>query len=195
VYKFYWMIVLGCLTLTSLGSRVAEARRLPINETLDWLRETINHKATNSGKGPCVSNSARSYPCPWHYEAVNFSGCEVSWVFVQASNAPGSFGIRDEVTMPLWEDFDPAPFASSTERDIWSVVFQLKDISSQKSSQKMTLTIGTSKFVKAESQSFTRIDFGTPGEDNKDTAERVAKGFSHAVQLCQDWWPRNKEPF
>ena len=186
------LLVFASIALFCFGpGGVAEAHSSSLSETLEWLKETIATKATNGGKGPCASVGIFALPCPWHYEAVNFSGCEVSWVFIEPSNAQRGFESIDETTMPLWEEFSSAPFASSGGGEIWKVGFQLKDFSSQKSPLKITLRLGATTIVKEETRSFAEIHFGIPGADNKDTAERVAEGFSHAIHLCQRRKPKN----
>jgi hypothetical protein len=183
--------------LASLPPAVAEAHGPSLHETLDWLKTEINTKATNGGSGACVSGGIFASPCMWRYEATGLSGCEVSWAFTQKSHAQRSFEseIKEEITMPLWEDFNPAPFASSGEGETWRVVLQMRDVSSQTSRVKRTLTLGSTTSVSMETRSFAEIHFGVPGQDNKDTANRFAKALSHAVQLCQGRKPKNEKPF
>ena len=191
------VLAFGFLASGSLGLGIADARGPSLNQTLDWLQAEINTKATNGGSGDCVSGGAFASPCFWRYEAIGLSGCQVSWAFTQKSHAQRSFEseIREEITMPLWEDFNPPPFASPDEGETWRVVLQMRDLSSQTSRVKRILTLGSITSVSMETRSTAEIHFGIPGDDNKDTANRFAKALSHAVQLCQGKRPRNKTLF
>jgi hypothetical protein len=175
---------------------VADAHGQPLNVTLDWLKEEINTKATNGGSGSCPGGDI-PLPCSWQYEAISFSGCEVSWVFTQISHERSGLEseVRDEITIPLWADFSPAPFAASGEGETWKVILMLQDDYSQKLRLKRTLRFGTSTSVQMETRTFAEIHFGIPGEDNKYMAARIARAFSRAVQICQNHKPKPKKPF
>jgi hypothetical protein len=191
------VLIFASLASLSFGLGIGRARGPSLNETLEWLKEEINTKATNGGSGACVSGGIFALPCSWHYEATGPSGCVVSWAFSQTSHAQRSFEseTREEISMPLWEDFDPAPFAIPGEGQTWRVVFQLRDLSSQKSRVKTISTLGTTTTVSVQTRSFAEINFGIPGGDNKDTAIRFANALSRAIHLCQSRQPRNQEPF
>jgi hypothetical protein len=188
---------LGFLASISFGLGIAGAHGPSLNATLDWLKQEINAKATNGGSGSCASVGVFAPPCSWRYEAMDLSGCEVSWVFTQTSYARRSFEseTREEISMPLWEDFSPAPFASLGDGQTWRVVLQLKDLSSQTSRIKRTVTLGKTTSVTVETRTFAEIRFGTPGENNRDAATRFATAFSHAVQLCQSQKPKKPKLF
>jgi hypothetical protein len=179
------------------GLCVADAHGPSLNVTLDWLKDQINAQATNRGTGSCAGVSSLALPCPWHYEAVDFSACDVAWVFTQTSNAqrPLQRETREEITVPLWEDFSPAPFTMPGQGETWKVVIQLKDPSSQKMRLTRTFTFGTATSVQVENRSYAEIFFGIPGNDNKAMAERFAGAFSHAIQLCQGRKPKHLRPF
>jgi hypothetical protein len=181
----------------SFALGVADAYGPPLNETLDWLQEQINTRATNGGNGSCASSGTLASPCTWRYQTTKFSGCEVSWVFTQISHAQRGLEseVQDEITMPLWADFSPAPFATAGEGEIWRVVLLLKDDSSQQSRLTRTFQFGTLTSVQVETRTFAEIHFGIPGEDNKDMAERFAKAFSRAISLCQARKPKTPKPF
>jgi hypothetical protein len=193
----YAVLIFASLSFLSFGLGIADAHGPSLNETLDWLKGEINTKASNGDSGACLSVGIFALPCSWHYEATGLSGCVVSWALIQTSRAHLSFEseTREEITMPLWEDFDPPPFAVPGEGKTWRVVFQLRDLSSQTSRVKRTLTLGTTTSVSVDTRSFAEIHFGIPGDDNKDTATRFARAFSHAVQLCQGHEPKNTGPF
>ena len=194
LYGVFGAALVGFITF---GLSVIEAHNPSLNETLAWLKQEINTRATNGGNGSCASGGTFALPCSWRYEAINFSGCEVSWVFTQISHAQRNVEseVRDEITMPLWADFNPEPFSTSGEGQIWRVFLSLKDDSSQKSRLKRTLRFGTSTSIQVETRTFAEIHFGIPGEDNKDMAERFARAFSRAIQLCQGRKPKNEMPF
>jgi hypothetical protein len=194
--RLYSGLGFGCVAFLSFGLGVAGAHGPSLNATLDWLKEEINTRATNGGSGSCPSGDI-PLPCSWQYEAMSFSGCEVSWVFTQISHERSGFEseVRDEITMPLWAYFNPAPFTAAGEGETWRVFLMLKDPSSQKSRLKRTLRFGTSTSVEVETRTFAAINFGIPGEDNKGMAKRFAKAFSRAIQLCQTQIPNNQKPF
>ncbi len=181
----------------TFGPVVADAHGPSLNETLAWLQEQINTKANNGNNGPCVNGGASAFPCLWHYQATDFTGCQVTWVFSQISNVRSGLEteVIDEITIPLWEDFSPAPVAINSQGEGWKVVLQFKDFSSERLRLKRTVRSGNAVNVTLETRSFTEINLGVPGGDNKDAAERLARGFSHAIQLCQNRKPRDIELF
>jgi hypothetical protein len=191
------VLAFGFMTSISPGLGVARTHGPSLQETLDWLKVEINTKATNGGGGACVNGGMFASPCLWRYEATELSGCEVSWTFTQRSHAQRSFEseITEEIRMPLWEDFNPAPFASSGEGETWRVTLQMRDLSSQTSRVKRTLTFGSTTSVSVETRTFAEIHFGIPGDDNRETANHFAKALSHAVQLCQGRKPKSKTLF
>jgi hypothetical protein len=183
--------VLGFAVFASAGLNVAEAFGPSLKQTLQWLQQTISAKASSGGDGSCPAGGRGGIPCSWHYEPTAFSACDVSWVFTQ--NNPNE--LKDEITMPLWDYYSPTPFTRPGDGEVWVVVLQLKDYSSQKGLRKTVFSGTTPPRVTMQTQSRAEIYFGIPGADNKDTAERVARAFSRAIQLCQGKKPKNKGPF
>jgi len=195
--RLYAVLGFAFVAFISFALGVVDAYGPPLNETLGWLQEQMNTKATNGGNGSCAGTGTLASPCTWQYQATRFSGCEVSWVFTQISYAQRGLEseVKDEITMPLWADFSPAPFATAGEGEIWNVVLMLKDDSSQLSRHTRTFKFGTLTSVQVETHTSAEIHFGIPGEDNKDMAERFAKAFSRAIQLCQSRKPKTPKPF
>ena len=190
-------------------------------ETLNWLKGKIDSSAQGAGWGSGEARGTYSAgTLSWNTRSSDFSTCEVSWTASTTTKTAveRSAGVEANYletktvnfTVPLWDmDVGSAHVApasmSGWQADAWQVVLAARDPYSKSIqershwSRQITYRDGrpnsTSNADETSGQSTTHLLFGVEAENNHDTADRVAKAFNHAIEICQKQKPTNKEPF
>ncbi len=168
-----------------------------LKDTLDWLKWAVTEHANNgeAAGAPCDNN--RQYrPCRFKYAPVDFSGCSLSYEFDgQITVGSQQRSRKATIVVPLWELATPQARREQDDVPTWLVPLSLREDARFPIQVDEDADPDYLPGRRSYEQRFVLIEFGNVNTDNQAMAQRVAKAFAHAIELCDGRKPPNKEPF
>jgi hypothetical protein len=191
--------VLTGIVCAGLGMRLAAAANLDpsLKDTLEWLQATIAQHANNGEAtgAPCDSNR-QNRPCRFKYIPVDFTGCSITYQF------EGEITIGNErrqrkatVVVPLWELATPQARREQDNVPTWLVPLSLREDARFPIRVDEDADPNYLPGRRSYEDRFVWLEFADFNTDNQAMAQRVARAFAHAIELCDGRKWGNGEPF
>jgi hypothetical protein len=191
--------VLMAVVSAILGVGLAAAANMDpsLKDTLDWLQGAITQHANNGeAAGAACDNNRQNRPCRFKYAPLDFTGCSISFEFDgQITVGSEQRSRKATIVVPLWELAAPQARREQDDVPSWLVPLSLREdarvpIRIEENADPTYLPGRRSYELR-----FVSLEFGDVNTDNQAMAQRVAKAFTHAIELCEGRKPTSGEPF
>ena len=191
--------VLTAIVGAALGMAATSAANMdpPLKDTLEWLQGAIAQHANNgeAAGAPC-DNNRQNKPCRFRYVPKDFTGCSISYEFIGQVTVGSELRSRKAtVTVPLWELAIPQARREQDDVPSWLVPLSLREDARFPIQVEEDADPSYLPGHRNYEQRFVSLEFGDVNTDNQAMAQRVAKAFAHAIELCDGRKPTSKEPF
>jgi hypothetical protein len=195
------IMAMVCVALT--GPAAATNMPLAANEdpslkaTLEWLRSAIEMHANNGTAAGAACDSNRQYrPCRFKYVPIDFTGCSITYEFDgQITMGTEARSRKATVVVPLWELATPQARREQDDVRTWLVPLTLRE------NARIPIRVDEDADPsylpghRTYEDRFVWLEFGDINTDNQAMAQRVARAFGHAIELCEGKKPTSGEPF
>jgi hypothetical protein len=169
----------------------------PLSDTLTWLRDAIQAHANNGGAaGAACDGNRQNRPCRFKYTPVDFTSCSITYEFEgQITMGDQARTRKAKVVVPLWELATPLARREQEDVSNWMVPLSLRENARYpiriEEDADPTYLPGS----RAYEQRLVWLEFGDVDTDNQAMAQRVAKAFARAIELCGGYNAKGAEPF